>query len=49
MAAYLLGAKSLFSFGPRDLESLDDEMNGAAQRMPDEDGGNVEFVFDFGR
>jgi hypothetical protein len=49
VAAYSLGAKSLFSFGPGDLESLDDEMDGAAHRMPDEDGGEVEFVFEMPR
>ena len=49
VAAYSLGAKSLFSFGPGDLESLDDEMDGVAQRMPDEDGGDVEFVFEMPR
>ena len=46
VAAYSLGAKSLFSFGPGELESLDDEMDGAAQGMPEENGGEPAFVIE---
>ena len=45
VAAFLLGAKSLFSFGPGDLESLDEEMDKAGQKDPEEEEGGTKYVF----
>ena len=45
MAAFSLGAKLLFSFGPGDLESLDEEMDKAGQKDPEEEEGGTKYVF----
>ena len=39
--AFSLGAKSCFSFGPGDLESLDDEMDEVGQKDPEEEEGGT--------
>jgi len=46
VAGFSLGAKSIFSFGSGDLESLDNEMEMAGRTEPEEEEGGHKYVFE---